>query len=295
MSIHKYKVLMEVLEQGSLTKAAEVIGYTQSGVTHTINSLEDEFGFDLIVRSRTGTTLTKNGEAIIPTIREILKWNEQLEQQTAAVHGLELGTVRIGTFTSVSVHWLPGIIKSFQKDYPNIKIKLMEGDYREIEEWIGEGVIDCGFLSVPPRSKLDVTSLHQDPMFIILPEGHRLTFRDSIDLHELKEEPFIMPLQGDDEDMKRIFKEGSFKPTIRFTAMDDYAIMAMVEKGLGISILPELVLKGQQRKIHKKKLPASSFRLLGIAVHSLEKVSPATSKFLTYVKDFLEDSKLNRG
>src|SRR5699024_7425018 len=107
MSISKYKVLIEVLEQGSLTKAAKTMGYTQSGISHTIDRLEDEFGFDLIVRSRTGTRLTKNGEQVIPTIREMLKWNEYLEQQIAAVHGVELGTVRIGTFTSVSVHWLP--------------------------------------------------------------------------------------------------------------------------------------------------------------------------------------------
>lgn len=127
MSISKYKVLMEVLEQKSLTKAAETMGYTQSGISHTINSLEEEFGFELIVRGRSGARLTKNGEQVITTIREILKWNEYLEQQIAAVHGVELGTVRIGTFTSVSVHWLPNILKKFQQDFPNIKIKLVEG------------------------------------------------------------------------------------------------------------------------------------------------------------------------
>ena len=288
MSISKYKILMEVLEQGSLTKAAETIGYTQSGITHTINSLEEEFGFDLIVRSRTGTTLTKNGEKVIPSIREILKWNEYLEQQIAAVHGLELGTVRIGTFTSVSVHWLPGIMKNFQTDFPHIEIKLMEGDYREIEEWILHGVIDCGFISTPTRNKLDVIPLLKDKMFILLPDEHQLSDYDSIELEQLKEEPFIMPLQGYDDDIQRIFKNASFKPNITFSAIDDYAIMAMVENGLGISILPELVLQGQQRKVLKKDLSETNFRHLGIAVKSKKNISPATEKFLDYVRDFLK-------
>ena len=286
MSIGKYKVLMEVLEQKSLTKAAEIMGYTQSGISHIISSLEEEFGFELIIRSRTGAKVTKNGEQVISTIREILKWNDYLEQQIAAVHGIELGTVRIGTFSSVSVHWLPSIIKSFQKDFPSIEIKLVEGDYREIEEWILNGIVDCGFISEPTRNKFDTIPLHKDKMLILLPHDHHLAAHKSIDLDQIEEEPFIMPMQGYDDDMKRIFKKASFKPNITFTAGDDYAIMAMVESGLGISILPELVLKGQQRQIHKKELKEANYRSLGIAVHSMKSISPATKKFLRYVQDF---------
>jgi DNA-binding transcriptional LysR family regulator len=80
------------------------------------------------------------------------------------------------------------------------------------------------------------------------------------------------------------------EPNVKFTAVDDYAIMAMVESGLGISILPELVLKGQNRKIHKKELKAPNFRSLGIAVNSQVKVSPATEKFLGYVEGFLKEA-----
>ncbi|WP_339229341.1 LysR family transcriptional regulator [Oceanobacillus sp. FSL K6-2867] len=287
MSISKYKVLMEVLEQKSLTKAAETMGYTQSGISHTINSLEEEFGFELIVRGRSGARLTKNGEQVITTIREILKWNEYLEQQIAAVHGVELGTVRIGTFTSVSVHWLPNILKKFQQDFPNIKIKLVEGDYREIEEWILNGVIDCGFISAPTRNKFDVILLHKDKMLVILPPDHHLGSQDTINIEQIEKEPFIMPRQGSDDDINRVLKKAPFKPNIAFMAGDDYAIMSMVESGLGISILPELVLKGQQRYIHKKELKEENYRSLGIAINSKKNLAPATKKFLNYVQYFL--------
>ncbi|WP_339293283.1 LysR family transcriptional regulator [Paenibacillus sp. FSL W8-0187] len=286
MSINKFKVLLKVVELGSLTKAAEVMGFTQSGVSHMINSLEDEFGFSLLIRNRSGAKLTTNGEEILKTIREILKWNEHLEQQVASIHGIELGTIHIGTFTSVGVHWLPGIIQDFQRDYPHIDIRLVEGDYREIEDWIAEGKIDCGFLSLPTSDIFDAILLHQDPMLVLLPMEHPLSSEDSITLSQIENEPFIMPSQGSDYDVNRMLEKARIKPDIKYTLGDDYAIMAMVEKGLGISILPELVLRGQQRNIRLIGLKEKSFRSLGIAVNSMREISPATKRFLNYVKSY---------
>ncbi|GIO97049.1 LysR family transcriptional regulator [Paenibacillus lautus] len=286
MSINKFKVLLKVVELGSLTKAAEVMGFTQSGVSHMINSLEDEFGFSLLIRNRSGAKLTTNGEEILKTIREILKWNEHLEQQVASIHGIELGTIHIGTFTSVGVHWLPGIIQDFQRDYPHIDIRLVEGDYREIEDWIAEGKIDCGFLSLPTSDIFDAILLHQDPMLVLLPMEHPLSSEDSITLSQIENEPFIMPSQGSDYDVNRMLEKARTKPDIKYTLGDDYAIMAMVEKGLGISILPELVLRGQQRNIRLIELKEKSFRSLGIAVNSMREISPATKRFLNYVKSY---------
>ncbi|VTR52946.1 LysR family transcriptional regulator [Actinobacillus pleuropneumoniae] len=286
MSMNKFKVLLKVVELGSLTKAAEVMGFTQSGVSHMINSLEDEFGFSLLIRNRSGAKLTTNGEEIVKTIREILKWNEHLEQQVASIHGIELGTIHIGTFTSVGVHWLPGIIQDFQRDYPHIEIRLVEGDYREIEDWIAEGKIDCGFLSLPTWDIFDAIPLHQDPMLVLLPREHPLSSEDSITLAQIENEPFIMPSKGSDYDVNRVLEKARTKPDIKYTLGDDYAIMAMVEKGLGISILPELVLRGQQRNIRLIELEEKSFRSLGIAVSSLREVSPATKRFLNYVKSY---------
>ncbi|TQR17920.1 LysR family transcriptional regulator [Psychrobacillus soli] len=288
MSISKYKVLLKVVELGSLTKAADALGYTQSGVSHTISSLEQEFGFLLLARSRSGVKLTVNGEQVLKTIREILKWNEHLEQEVAAILGIEVGTIHIGTFTSVSVNWLPAILKDFQQDYPNIEIELCEGDYREIEDWIADGVIDCGFLSLPTRDTLDVIPLHEDQMLVVLPTNHPLSSQTKLMLSQIEREPFIMPRKGGDDDINRILEKASIKPDIKFTAGDDYAILAMVEKGLGVSILPELVIRGQKRNLHLLELDKPCYRSLGIAVNSKRHISPATEKFLHYVERYLE-------
>jgi DNA-binding transcriptional LysR family regulator len=287
LSINKYKILIKVVELGSLTKAADFMGFTQSAVSHTINSLEEEFGFLLLNRSRSGVKLTVNGEQMVKTIREILKWNEHLEQEVASIHGLEIGTIHIGTFTSVSVHWLPGILKDFQQDYPNIDFKIKEGNYRQMEDWIAEGKIDCGFLSLPTRDMFDVIPLQKDQMLVVLPTDHPLSSQSVVTISEIEKEPFIMPSKGSDDDINRVLEKASIKPDIKFKVGDDYAIMAMVEKGLGISILPELVLRGQQRNIRIVELEEPSYRSLGIAVNSLKHVSPAVRRFLAYVQKHL--------
>ncbi|WP_379148581.1 LysR family transcriptional regulator [Paenibacillus sp. sgz500992] len=289
MSITKYEVFLKVVELGSLTKAADVLGFTQSGISHTISSLEMEFGFSLLVRNRSGVKLTVNGEQVVQPIREILKWNEQLKQQVADIHGLETGTITIGTFTSVSVHWLPGMIKEFRKEYPYIEFKLMEGGYLEIEQWIEAGVVDCGFISLPTRDKFEVFPLKQDRMLAILSQDHPLSKAPYMPLAQMAYEDFIIQKAGSDYDARRVFERAGIQPNIKFTAGDDYAIIAMVENGLGISVLPEMVISRQNHNVAMLELEERSFRSLGIAVHSMKYASPATRRFLKHVQIWLKD------
>ena len=120
MDTKKYEVFEKTVELSSLTKAAEELGLTQSGVSHIIAALEEEFGFPLLTRSRTGARLTPEGEKIMPFLRDILRSQEQLDQTAAELRGLSAGTVRIATFTSVAVHWLPGMMQEFQTLYPHV-------------------------------------------------------------------------------------------------------------------------------------------------------------------------------
>jgi DNA-binding transcriptional LysR family regulator len=287
LSINKYEIFLKVVELGSLTKAADVLGFTQSGISHTISSLEMEFGFTLLIRNRSGVKLTVNGEQVLQPIREILKWNEQLKQEVADIHGLEVGTITIGTFTSVSVHWLPGMIKQFRSEYPYIEIRLMEGGYLEVEQWIEAGVVDCGFISLPTREKFEVIPLKKDRMLGIVSKDNPLSAEPFLLLSQIAKEDFIIPKAGSDYDVRRVLDKAGIKPNIKFSAGDDYAIMAMVEKGLGISILPELVLTRQNYNVTILELEERSFRSLGIAVHSMKYASPATRKFLKHVQAWL--------
>ena len=149
MNLAKYKMYITAVEQGSLTKAAQILGCTQSAVSHSIDSLEKELGFSLLKRGRGGMQLTSEGEQLMPALRNLLNSAEQLDQTASSIRGLDTGTVRIGTFTSVAVHWLPPILKEFQQDYPRVEFKLLNGDYHDVEQWLSDGSVDIGFINMP--------------------------------------------------------------------------------------------------------------------------------------------------
>jgi len=174
MSIKKYEVLIKAIDTDSFSRAGELLGYTQSGITHMMNSLEEEFGFKILKRSKTGVSLTKEGELIMPAIREIMKLEGTLQQTAAQINGIEKGTLAIGTLTSLLLNWVPDIIEIFQEDHPNIEIQVMEGKIKELEKWLEDGTIDVCFFSRQAYHTYECIELEDDPLLAILPENHHL-------------------------------------------------------------------------------------------------------------------------
>ena len=159
MNIQKYLAFVKTVEYGSFTKAAERLNYSQSGISRMINDLEKEWKILLLERSRSGVRLTSDGLALLPYAKSVCAEYEKLQTQIDEINGLQSGIIRIGTFSSVATHWLPNIIKRFQTDYPNIDYELLLGDYTEIENWILEGRVDCGFLRLPAHPDLETCFL----------------------------------------------------------------------------------------------------------------------------------------
>ncbi|KAB7707154.1 LysR family transcriptional regulator [Bacillus aerolatus] len=288
MTISRYEVFSRVVELKSLTKAGIELNLTQPGVSHAINSLETEWGIPLITRSRSGVQLTNDGARILKHIRELLRVNEEINQEVAAIKGIEVGTVKIGTFASAASQWLPKIITFFQKSNPNIEIKLFEGDYKSIEQWLLNNEVDCGFIVLPSLSKsLKVIPLKEDPMVCIVSNQHPLHKQDKITFRQIEKEPFIIPKEGGDTDVTRIFKEHNIKPNIKYELYEDKAIVSMVENNLGISILSEMVALDESSKDFSiLDLEVDSYRLIGLATTS--SVSPATEKFIECVKSWVK-------
>jgi len=288
MNLIKYEIFSKVVECESLTKAGERLNLTQSAVSHAIASLEREIGLSLLIRNRSGVQLTNNGERLIVHIREILQMKEKLNQEIAAIKGIDQGTVRVGTFSSVSIQWLPGILKQFHEQFPLIDVKLFDGNYHEIEESIAAGISDLGFVNLPTTDPmLEVIPLQQDRMMCVLPLDHPLYNHAVIRIDQIKEEPFIMPIAGCDNDIKRIFKEHHIVPSIKFELEDDQAILAMVQNGLGISILPELILSSFPHDVCIRPLEGAYYRSIGIAVKSLRDCSPAAQKLIECMTDWV--------
>ena len=291
MNIGKYETLMAVVEYGSLTRAAQSLGCTQSAVSHSIESLEQELGFALLKRGRAGVRRTGEGERLIPAVRNLLNSAEQLAQTAASIRGLESGTVRIGSFTSVAVHWLPPVLKEFQKDYPRVEFKLLNGDYHDVEQWLMEGSIDIGFVNVPSTVDCECIPLMEDRLLAILPRHSRFESYPRFPRVECETEPFISLLESSDHDARRALEAAGVKPNVRFYTKDDYAIIAMVEQGLGISIMPELLLKGRHDDSQMRPLVPEAKRTIGIAIAAGEKAGPATRRFADYVVRYVTENR----
>ena len=223
MSIQKYQVFLHVMEAGSVSRAAEDMGLTQSAVSHALSSLEEEFGFKLLTRSRAGVRLSSEGKRILPAIRDILSAEERLRETVSSIHGLSTGTIRVASFSSVAVHWLPAMLKAFQEQYPQIRFKLLNGDYHDVEQWLEEGAVDLGFVSLPTRAPGKVTPLMEDRLLVILPKDHPLASLDSFPIGYARQETFISLLESSDHDLRRALDAEGIRPHIRFITKDDYA------------------------------------------------------------------------
>ena len=284
MNIQKYMAFVKTVEYGSFTKAAEMLNYSQSGISRMINDLEKEWKVVLLERGKSGVKLTSDGMKLLPHAKSVCMEYEKLQMEVDELNGLQSGLIRIGTFSSVATHWLPNIIKEFQKVYPNIDYELLLGDYTEIETWILEGRVDCGFLRLPTHTEFETIFLEQDRLLAILPENHPLAQLEKVPVAALCEEPFMLLEKGGKADSIAIFERCNMTPNVRFTTWDDYAIMSMVESGLGISILPELILKRVPYRIVAKELDVPVYRKIGLAMRSKKNASLAVKRFLEYLK-----------
>lgn len=284
MNIQKYMAFIKTVEYGSFTKAAEALSYSQSGISRMINDLEKEWKISLLERGRTGVRLTSEGLRILPHAKSVCEEYQKLQMQVDELNGLQSGLIRIGTFSSVATHWLPNIIKEFQRDFPNIVYELLLGDYTEIESWIQEGRVDCGFLRLPTHPDFETIFLEQDKLLVILPENHPMADCDKFPVKSLCDYPFMLLEKGAKAEVSEIFERSKLIPKAHFTTWDDYAIMSMVESGLGISILPQLILKRVPYKIIAKELDEPAYRNIGFALRDQKTASLAVKKFIEYIQ-----------
>lgn len=283
-NLQKYQAFIATVDSGSFTKAADILGYAQSSVSKMIADLESEWQVVLLERSRAGVQLTSDGMAMLPYARELVNSYRKVQEQAASISGIATGIIRIGTFSSVATHWIPSIIQRFQKDYPGIRYELLLGDYKEIEQWIFEGRVDCGFLRLPTKGECRTISLEKDEYVAVLPVGHQLTGKDMLDPRDLEGQPFMLLEHGGKTEVSELLEKNHVKPDIRFTTWDDYAILSMVESGLGIGILPRLILRRIPYRVEIRSFSEPFFREIGFAVKSGEIASVAVQRFEQYLK-----------
>ena len=241
--MNKYLALQKIVEYGSFTKAANALGYTQSSISQMIASLEAELSMKLLTRSRYGVKLTLEGAELYPYIERATYQYRAILEKAAEIKGLETGVIRVGTVSSVTCHWMPQLIHGFKQQYPHVQFLFHQGDYTLIPEWIATGQIDFGFINPLAVTNLQTQTVKSDQMLAILPQDHPLAKEKTVRLTDLAQEPYILLEEGQYSEPMAAFETAGIVPNIQYTLHDDYAIMTMVEAGLGVSILAELVLR----------------------------------------------------
>ena len=284
----KYETFLCIIEKGGLTAAAAELGCTQSNITHILKSLEDEFGFTLFSRGRTGAALTPEGYAILHYVKAEVEAERTLRSHADDIRRKGSGEIRVGAFTSVSVNWLPGIICAYRKAHPGTNFKLFGGDYHDMDRMLGENRLDVAFVTRDRAAGCKLIRLFEDPIMAVLPSNHPLASASSVKAADLRGENIICLPESSDDDSRIVFEKAGFQPNIRFTTTDDYAIIAMVAGGLGISLMPLLLLSGRGDNVKVLPLDPPSSRTISLAVPERSMDSKAVSEFAAFVAQWVK-------
>lgn len=275
--------LQKIVELGSFTKAADKLGYTQSAVSQMIASLEEELAIKLLYRSRVGIRLTLEGEELYPFIQRAVFQYQAMQEKADEIKGLETGLIRIGTISSISCHWLPGLIKHFQELYPKVRFVLHQGDYTSIPEWVRTGEVDFGFVNPDAVSGLETQFIKEGELRAVVPADHTLAARHSVTLEELAKEPFLLLEEGNLSEPLEAFRALGLEPDITLRVHDDYSILSMIETGLGISILPELVLRKTNYEVAILPIEPAVTRKIGLVMKEQQTLPIACKHFLAFL------------
>ena len=241
--MNRYIALQKIIELGSFTKAADTLGYTQSSISQMVASLEKELSIKLLTRSRYGVKLTLEGAELYPFIERSINQYLAMREKANEIKGLETGIIRVGTIFKhyLSLDACPN--QRLPKKYPNVQFLFHQGDYTLIPEWIRAGAIDFGFINPAASTDLKTIPIKDGEMLAVLPKKHPLANQKYVRLEDIAKEPYIMLEEGHYSEPMDAFEKEGLMPNIKYTIHDDYAIMTMVEAGLGVSILAELMLR----------------------------------------------------
>jgi len=290
MDITKCRAFITAVEQGSITAAAETMGYTQSGLTRMINSLEEELGFPLLRRSKKGVTLTENGQLMIVPMREMIRACNRVLETGAVIRGVVTGVISVGIYFSASTIIMPSILKRFEELYPDVRVRLQEGGNTDMKRWLKGKSVDLCFCAEPSSdTECDWIPLFKDKMVAWLPKGHPKAGQKVFPVKDIEKEPFIHTLPNHDTDQDRLLREENLHPEVRYTTKDGFSTYNMVAAGLGISFNQSIISRKWKDDIALVPLQPARYVSMGIAVPSLKELSPAAKRFMECIQQVTKE------
>lgn len=279
------KVFLTSIDSGSFTRAGEILGYTQSNLTQMMKSFEEELGIPLLIKTKKGVEPTSEAKLLIPAMRAMAAQEERFLQEADDIRGIRRGSVRIGSYVSTSSTWLPQVIGYYQNAYPEVEFNIVESGQEEMLRGLLTGNLDLALMSEPENSEVDFIPVLEDPMVVVFPPDHELESYDYVPVEKLQYYPLIMTYREYDTDANKILLSAGLDASVRYRSKDDFAVLSMVQHGLGISILPELTLERFPGRYDYRMLDPESYRSLGIGIRSIKEAGPLARSLINYIKE----------
>jgi DNA-binding transcriptional LysR family regulator len=247
MDLALLAVFREVAVRGSLTAAAQALGYTQPAVSRQISALEKATGARLLDRLPRGVRLTEEGHCLLAHAEVVLERMRTAQQALEDIRDLRAGRLRAGAFDSADAALVPRALASFRAAHPRIVLSVVEGTTPALLSRLQNGEIDVAVISAYPSQTLDTShlALHHlldDPLSVALPASHRLAEpgSKSLRLAELAGETWIEGFTDSSQTLIDACIRAGFRPQIDFTVREWTAKQGFVAAGLGLALVPRL-------------------------------------------------------
>lgn len=287
MDIKRYAAFVAAVDTKSMSGAAKQLGYTPSGIIRLINSLEDELGFPVLVRSSSGVSTTMEGEKMLPLFREMVKIDEQTQQTSARIRGLAEGTLTIGALFGIASHWLPAVLREYQECFPAVKVNVIEASDTRLGQMLEQHYVDCCIFH-GDHSKLDWTPLGKQELVAWVPASSPLTKHSALLLAELDGQPYIRIHPEDRTVAFDLLESKGIEPDVRFTTGNCYTAWRMVSDNLGFTLCCNGIADPWEGNVVEMPLSPRRFMEFGIATLQGVSPSPAVEEFSRIAKKHRE-------
>lgn len=290
MDLVKYEVFLDIVERGSYSKVCEDLGYSLSGISKMMKSMEEEIDIPLINRTNKGITLTSDGEKVLPLIRQLINYKEVIEEEFSLIRGVESGKIRIGGFPTISFTWISSLIAIFKKNHPNIAIEVIEeNSIKNLEQWLNQGIIDVALFSKQPYHNYDWVGVKKDRYVALFSKEHRFAQVEQVPVNQLFEEDLVLfkSHEGIDQDVVRVMQYVGYDKVPKYTSNSDFTVIRLAEKLGFVALIPELIAKAviDLFDVDFRPIDVDVTREIGFAVRDVKRVSPAVRQLLKYAKD----------
>ena len=293
MTFSQLEIFVKVAEHHSFTAAARQLGITQSAVSHALKCLEQHWKVILFSREQGSITLTHIGQQLLLHAKEVLNTAQIMQQEVNAVHGIQHGTLRIGSFgSSSSIHLLPELLKAYRERFPRIEIYVEEGTDAEVSRWVAERQVDVGF-AVLPKPQLVTFPLIQDIFIALIPDSFTVAQQAKLNIQDIQHYPFIMTRAGSQSHVEKLLKQHQIQPKITYKMSQLLTILNMVNLQEGIAIVADMAMPAELLALHphvvKRPLSPNTQRQIGLAVKNQQLMSPACKAFIQLAQSMFYD------